>query len=219
MNDKLDLRSTRALPYFMIAVTIAIVFEMIGILFNIMTDDFMLVAEYFIFSFIVGLYFCSYRLSARFKWMQYASVMFMCYVLISVFDNIFLWVYQLTDSFTPLFVISEIFSSVPDIFLILGIGFLIKCVVEEYKAMGMKKESDKSSKLLRLWIIAQVADMIVIDMMLDINNVLGHHTSNTTYIIVVATAILYTVTLVWICICIRKFSYDVYMDYYNKRSR
>jgi membrane protein YdbS with pleckstrin-like domain len=108
---------------------------------------------------------------------------------------------------------------VPDIFLVLGIGFLIKCVVEEYKAMGMKKESDKSSKLLRLWIIAQVADMIVIDMMLDINNVLGHHTSNTTYIIVVATAILYTVTLVWICICIRKFSYDVYMDYYNKRSR
>ena len=219
MDGKLDLRSTRALPYFMIALTIAIVFEMIGIMFDIMTDDFMLTAEYFIFSFVVGLYFCSYRLSARFKWMQYASVMFMCYVLISVFDNVFLWVYHLTDSYMPLFVISEIASSVPDVFLILGIGFLLRCVMEEYKTMGKKSESEKSGKLLRLWIIAQLADMIVIDMMLDLNNVMGHHTSSTTFIIVMATAILYTVTLVWICVRIRKFSYDVYMDYYNRRGR
>lgn len=219
MSERLDLRTIRALPYSVIGMSVAIIFEMIGIMLDIMTDDFMLTAEFLIYISFVGVFFCTYRLADRNRWMQYASVTLMCYILISSLDNILLWVYQLTDSYTPLFVMSEIASALPDIFLILGIAFLIRSVSEEYKAMDRKEESANVDKLNRLWIIAQVADMIVIDMILDLQNALEIPVHAASYIIIIATAVLYTVTLVWVCICIRRFCYELYIYTYNSSRR
>ena len=174
MGDRLDLRCVRALPYAIIGMTVAIIFEMIGIILDIMTDDFMLTAEFSIYAFLVGAFFCTYRLSNRYKWMHYAAVMFMYYVLISTLDNVFLWMFELSDSYMPLFIASEIASSLPDIFLILGVAFILKCITDEYKVLKQNDKSEKAGKVLRLWVIAQILDMIIIDMALDLRNARGN---------------------------------------------
>ncbi len=143
----------------------------------------------------------------------------MLFVITSIFDNVAQWLYRLFDGYRPFMALSYLFGTVPDTCVLLAVAFILRCMYGEYKAMDMPDKSVTCDKILRLWIIAEIAQILIIDVMLQVHRLMGGPFTLMADIVVYITGLFYFVTAVAVYIVIRGFCYDYYMFAYNNRGR
>ncbi|MCR4715848.1 MAG: hypothetical protein K5656_01580 [Lachnospiraceae bacterium] len=219
MAKKVDLRSIKVLPYALLAVFVTTLFDTAGTVFDVQAIDFNLMADVLVYDSVLVVFFCVYRLSEAFDWFRYANAAFMSYILASLFDNLMVWIYQLSGGEQSFLILSYVLSAFPDICLLLAVAFVIKCISNEYKAMDSTDKVERTDKMLRLWIIAQMVNIFIIDVSLPIHHLMSDSIQLMSYVIIACSALLYIATAAFNYIGVKNFCYDYYMYTYNRGKR
>ncbi|MCR5624106.1 MAG: hypothetical protein K6G11_02570 [Lachnospiraceae bacterium] len=185
---------------------------------------------------LVGTAISLYRLDNITKWFRYSQIIFVINMITTMFAQVFIWLDSILRESVVIKIFVYLLSLAPDIFLIIGVAFMLNGFNELendlLKKQKRKRESTAFLKLKKIWIWLQIIRIpfIVIGYsmiyVVDINGVSGLQNAPkpilfVTVVSMVISALLYVlciITGIRVFLKVNSVCQEFYLYAYNHRS-
>lgn len=167
---------------------------------------------------VIGLFYCLYRMAGIKKWFDVAGTMLLCLLFSEVIARIVEWVIDYMDDKTLGLIILYTVEVLPQVFLLLGVLFMINGIIQLQK--DMKVSSDRLLRIRKLrlyWILGGTAGFLAsliqrLFSVLDLGDTFRLYTKLGTGIMLA----FYILICIQLSLQTRSFCQEYYMFRYNR---
>ena len=167
---------------------------------------------------VIGVFFSVYRMAGFNVWFDISGTMFLCLLFSEVITVVVEWLLDYMDDKTLGIVILYTLEVLPQIFLMLGVLFILNGVIQIQKEMKAGSQKILQSRKLRLYWVFGGAVGFLASLIQRLFNVADLSSSVQLYIKLGAAMLIafYLVICIWLSISIRGFCHEYYMYRYNR---
>lgn len=167
---------------------------------------------------VIGVFFCVYRMAGFNVWFDISGTMFLCLLFSKVITVVVEWLIDYMSDKTLGIVILYTLEVLPQIFLMLGVFFILNGVIQLQVEMKSSTKKILKYKKLRLYWVFAGAFGFLASLIQRLFNVADLSPSVQLYIKLGAAMMItfYLVICIWLSISIRGFCHEYYMYRYNR---
>ncbi len=167
---------------------------------------------------VIGVFFSVYRMAGFNVWFDISGTMFLCLLFSEVITVVVEWLIDYMSDKTLGIVILYTLEVLPQIFLMLGVFFILNGVIQlQVEMKSSTKKILKYRKLRLYWVFAGAVGFLA-SLIQRLFNVADLSPSVQLYIKLGAAMLIafYLVICIWLSISIRGFCHEYYMYRYNR---
>jgi hypothetical protein len=231
MNKEIDGKALQIFPYMVFIMVVSILFGMLSPVIRLLTSgnvtDFNLyfmnaslfmMCYFLIYISILWIFSCLYSLMDISRAFSMSCTMTACYILSELVAYVLKWLDGVLHSPRYLQSLLYIVRASPTFFIMLMFAYFMEGAAEQYKEMGRKKKYDFFKKLLVLWNIAFVTQMIL-NLTVNLFSYANADISILLGIFACAIYLYNMVVMIIMYINVKGFCFDFYLYSYNNRVR
>lgn len=227
MNNKVDLKTLRIFPYFILALFVSSIISMVALCLILMLGNYaemssllestseismtFNVIEYLI---ICAIATCLYRMFGINRWFRIAYYSALTYMLGELIYAFAKWLDSLIMT-TPMDILATVLRLTPGIGVLLAIFYMLRGMTNIYKKMEKKKLEEETRKQEKLWLIAHLIFLVFSVILLPIIVLAKGPIVQLSIMLFLSVVIYYVTVIIMVYVKTKNFCYDYYMYRYN----